>query len=711
MKKTKIIISTLLLAVLLLQLVACDGRIQYELAHFSPSADSESYDTDLLYKNLSQFWGGDSGVIWVSEEESPEYGGYFYQYMSGCAGVYNGSLTTDGIGCDVNGRPTEDPEKLDHYGFITCTRSKDLNDWELCGVVDNGFCLKVMPDEWVLSSVWAPEAIYDAKSGKYFLYFSGKSKINDGSDPDVHYTNDTSSSFSRFYLGIAMSDTPVGPFTLVSSIEYYGESGATNADGEVVNANGDVITGKNPAIDIGYYFKNNENSIYRDQLKDIEYPIFCAIDPSPFFDENGDLYLYFSNHATTNISQNTIKLTTDTNDPDYDGSQFTHEVWGFKMKDMITPDYETLRVVIPSVQSHQNAGQFESYSGYVRVEYKGEMEGNDPIDYPPYEIGSYKRYLSWDDNDPEEEWNVPTNTDDYNNDGNIIEGPQMITTKDSQGRTVYILTYAPLGVGAARYDLKWAYSYNPLKGFIKPKGITMATILGVDVNNNFMTNLGHDAIVKAGDEVWISHWEYPEAFSSWDTGRIHACTKMTWVEGVEGYDFPIPAGNGPTKSCQAKPQVSTGYTSITDEATITVSRGDKDTIQYLNDGLVVTSVKYEDRQFSGKGKTTFTLTFDELKSIRGILVHNSYDYEYAFKKIVNVKFTLSDGSVVGISEIGLDQSFVTEEGTEAGWIEPGLAAVATFDEIEVSKIEFTVEDFYNSSREFRISEIEILGKK
>ena len=29
------------------------------------------------------------------------------------------------------------------------------------------FCLKVMPDEWVYSSVWAPETIYDAKTGKW----------------------------------------------------------------------------------------------------------------------------------------------------------------------------------------------------------------------------------------------------------------------------------------------------------------------------------------------------------------------------------------------------------------------------------------------------------------------------------------------------------------------------------------------------------------
>lgn len=702
------IASIFVLVVVLLSFTGCsDNSVVYQLANFQPSANSEAYDTDLLYKNLSQFWGGDSGVIYVSEKENPEYGGYFYQYMSGCAGVYNGGVGGSSVASDINGNATDDPEKIHHYGHITCTRSKDLNDWELVGAVDNGYCLVVMPDEWVSGCVWAPETIYDAKSGKYYLYFSGQSWINDGTNPDIHYSNDVSGSYSRYYLGIACSDTPVGPFRLVSSLEYYGENGTKNDDGEVVNLNGEVITGKNPAIDMGYYFKNNPNSIYRDQLADLEYPIFCAIDPSPFFDENGDLYLYFTNHPSNNMIQHKVIMSDDPTADDYDGSQYSSEVWGFKMKDMITPEYESLRVCVPGVQATENGGQFDNYNSYVRVEYKG---GDTAVEeWPVYEKGSYKRYLSWNDDDPESEWNVPSNADDYNNDGKVHEGSQMITTKDSQGRTVYLLTYAPLGVGAARYDVMWTYSYNPLKGFTKPKGRDIAYILGVDGNNNFMTNLGHAAIVNVGGELWVSHWEYPEAFSSWDTGRIHACTKLTWVT-IDGYDFPIPAANGPTKSCQALPAIATGYTNISGDAKITV-KGKVDGVEYLNDGLVVTANKFRDRQLFGTGKTTITLTFDGLKSIRGLLIHNSYDFEYAFKNITNVKFTLEDGSVIGIKEIGLDMNFVTEPSdSEAGWIEPGLAAVATFNEIKVSKIEFTVENFYNSSNQFAISEIEVLGK-
>ncbi|MFR6641708.1 MAG: hypothetical protein ACLUSP_10670 [Christensenellales bacterium] len=36
-----------------------------------------SYDTGLLYKNNTQLWGGDSGVIWVSKEQDPCTAGIF----------------------------------------------------------------------------------------------------------------------------------------------------------------------------------------------------------------------------------------------------------------------------------------------------------------------------------------------------------------------------------------------------------------------------------------------------------------------------------------------------------------------------------------------------------------------------------------------------------------------------------------------------------
>lgn len=67
----------------------------FELGHFDGSDTANGYDSALLYQNTSEFLGGDSGVIWVSEEEDPEYGGYFYQYMSEAGSVYNNGVPSD----------------------------------------------------------------------------------------------------------------------------------------------------------------------------------------------------------------------------------------------------------------------------------------------------------------------------------------------------------------------------------------------------------------------------------------------------------------------------------------------------------------------------------------------------------------------------------------------------------------------------------------
>ncbi len=94
--------------------------------------------------------------------------------------------------------------------------------------------------------MYFPEVIYDAVSQKYMMYFSSASKVNDGSVPGAEYSSNATNLFYRFYLGIAISDTPVGPFTLVTAKDYYGE--------EKPNLNGDIITDINPPINIQKHF-------------------------------------------------------------------------------------------------------------------------------------------------------------------------------------------------------------------------------------------------------------------------------------------------------------------------------------------------------------------------------------------------------------------------------------------------------------------------
>ena len=96
MMKIKKSLALILSVGMLFSFASCgDSLSGFELGHFDGSDTSKGYDSDLLYQNTSEFLGGDSGVIWVSEEDDPEYGGYFYQYMSECASVNNGGTPSD----------------------------------------------------------------------------------------------------------------------------------------------------------------------------------------------------------------------------------------------------------------------------------------------------------------------------------------------------------------------------------------------------------------------------------------------------------------------------------------------------------------------------------------------------------------------------------------------------------------------------------------
>ena len=171
----KKLLALFLAAISAVSLVGCGGGESdvltgFELGHFDGSDTSAGWDTDLLYKNTSEFLGGDSGVMWVSEEEDPVYGGYFYQYMSECGHVHNNNVPSNN-----NGDTATNKNDAAYTSHIAVSRSKDLYDWELCGVVDNGLGLKLGLDAFMNKGIWAPETIRDPKTGKYFMYFGGQS--------------------------------------------------------------------------------------------------------------------------------------------------------------------------------------------------------------------------------------------------------------------------------------------------------------------------------------------------------------------------------------------------------------------------------------------------------------------------------------------------------------------------------------------------------
>ncbi len=238
--------------------------------------DFGRYNTDLYGVNgLNDPSGPDPGVFYVSEEEDPEYGGYFYRYHTSAM--------------------TEIPD-TDYYedNFIRqmmfyCDRSVDLYHWEPAGALAGGYALEIDQFDWCSENYWAPEVIRNPADGKYYMYFSAAAK----QDLGIDYMSDATDYTDRLYIGVAVSDTPVGPFDLLGNVDE--ETG--------------ILT---PSINFQVGLGIDHN--------------IGAIDAHPFLDDDGQLYLYFVRHGDSH-------------------NQVGNQASGMKMLSMTEPDYATATVL------------------------------------------------------------------------------------------------------------------------------------------------------------------------------------------------------------------------------------------------------------------------------------------------------------------------------------------------------------------------------
>lgn len=687
MRKRKSLVA--ILAACLMCLTACGGSGEYLLPHFDGMNADGSYDSDVFYRNDLTVFGGDSDVIWVPEERDSKYGGWFYQYTSGNGGVY-----------------TQWFERERTYAF-SVLRSRDLNDWELCGAVDGGFAVELnrkvnsagtpiqAESDYAYANAWAPEVVYDENTGWYVLYSSLIAYQNDCKSEEITYS-DSSSSVDRNYGSICVCENPVGPFRLVDSTRFYaeqplGDKGVKIKDeqklegGVIGNLNGEKITRHNPAIDITKYFE----TVTSGKNAGIDFD-FGMIDLSPFVDDDGTMYLYFAKHWLSE------KHYLDEDEPNFVPKEENRvgkfmSIWGMRMKDAITPDYESLRMI--------------TFPNYLKVEYDEEKNG------PVWLETSYKMTGYHDHSKAE-------NPDNPDWEDHLNEGPQMIAHTGADGVKRYYLTYSQNSFYARDYGIHQAICTSPLGSFTKEGRIKSA--MGVEIQNDYMTGVGHHALTEVNGELYAVYWVHADPFDT-DTsqynGRAYAFDRLSWAYDEQtGCDLMY--GNGPTKSLQFLPDVVTGYTNIAGKATVKATNAaDNNTVKFLSDGKFVSLEYYDGMEYRAKGKTEITLTFAEPKKVRAIAVYNSYRYEYAFGKVDEIEFELAEkpdfmkeGEYNGkafIKDLGFNRDYVNSDDK---FMRPGGASVASFDEITVKSIKITVSQKLDGNGEIRISDIAVLGR-
>lgn len=693
-KKAVIIISVLfivlaipaILAIVLLTRQTSDStdlsgvtRLDYE-----DTLDG-NYDTDLMYQNLLKINNGDPGGLWVSEEDDPVYGGYCYVAVT----TLNNNLNTyeyPVLGFDSAKDDTEDKNNYYKGCGFEIYRSKDLSNWEICGAID-GSGLGIKRTDWIDTWTWAPELIRDDVSGMYFLYFSASVAMG-----NPYVAKSDAYQYDRMYLGVAMSESPMGPYEVVTTDSYYslyakkdskgnpviqngyliGENGekitTVNANRQIENLNGDVITEDMPPINFG-----SETALkYIDGMD--EKNIWPCIDASFFQDSEGRMYMSFVSHQSSykaSVTEDVKKINYDRND-----------IWIVEMKDHITPDYSTLSLI--SVAGFKSV---KAQERYVKDAKTGETYRKVNVDPRTFEYG--EAFI------------------EIGEGNNVNEGPFML---ERNGK--YYLYYAPCGTGNMYYSICQAVADNPFGPYTKLTDYN--PVIGMNQFNDYMVCTGHHSFVYMEDEIFaLFHcfWGETQAY-----GRTIAADRVKFMYNEElGYD--IMYGNGPTLAVQPGNEILTGYSNVAYDAKITTTeQGEESTLEYLTDGIFTAQEYTWDKEFTSNGKSVVKLEWDKPQEVSAIFIYNSAYYYTAFNKINNIIFTLSDGSKVAIEELKCNPANVNENNLS---MRQGGGAVAYFDPIEITAMEFEVSSKYIYEYEdgtegentvVNISEIYVMGK-
>ncbi len=677
-------------------------------------------------------------------------------------------------------------------GFMLC-KSKDMSNWEACGPID-GYAFMGTADCWMgrAKDNWAPELKRDPVTGMYILAFSNGSLNGNASTQYNPYTNQISKYalnpdvnhwyYDNMYLTFSIADNPEGPYTLLTAEKYYQYLASFNVDGTIkteereeivdgktvtkttavyrddifvgedenkqdvggefltyvnnkgmfLNKNGVEVTAYTPQINFSVFHEKIIEAWPHDYIENrANWP---AMDINPFINDRGELFVYFTAHGSSLYQ--------------------AQNVWVVKMKDWLSPEWDTLTHVLAPSYS------IVYYDPEVSedLDWAKDSTGNNNYNYNfrgrSYEINGIRGFY------------LP---DIQKNEGGVNEGCHMI-----QYNGWYYLTYSPFGYGSPKYAVHMSVSDNPYGPFIKIKDLSPA--LGVDEyeGGDMITGAGHHCFLEIEGEIWcyyhcffnpennydangnflsralgidrIKFYEYDElTFGSLIDKQIERDTneqlrgEMTdmvgfeakgqtveeWIiecfstgnhryydkdlKGTDGSNIdrdaivPIMYGNGPTYSLQPLPSLFTGYDNVAeaDDVTITVMEGDTDTAKYANDGLVTYQQWSKDFEVSGNAKTghlKLKISWDKPKTIRNIMLYNSRDYMYAFNSVRSIVFKLDrKPSYYPENKPYNGYAYIKDLTPDSyGWdnsnmiMRKGGSAMATFDEITVSEIIITI---------------------
>ncbi len=195
------------------------------------------------------------------------------------------------------------------YGsHMSTAKSTDLRHWTSLGdgySVDNkvydklmenkkafkytGNMFSAIPTDIGVTSVWAPDVIYNKAQKKYYMYYC------------------TSSTFNASNLCYGVADSPEGPFTWEGALIYSGFTSSTLKDTDVLDyVSEDYVKENYITAGDQYNFQNYPN----------------AIDPTIFYDADGKMWMVYGSWSggifLLEVDENTGKVIHPEADPEHD---------------------------------------------------------------------------------------------------------------------------------------------------------------------------------------------------------------------------------------------------------------------------------------------------------------------------------------------------------------------------------------------------------
>ena len=657
MKRLKLAVLLVLAGCMLAGCAAASETVQID--YYDELGDG--YNPTLFYQNEITDFGADPGVIYIDDETDKENYGYFYLYPT----------------CDSD---------LGTQGIVAY-RSKDLVDWE---PVATAF----FPEEESYGnlSFWAPECIFDAEAdrseyglgegkGVYYLFYSSNDKNNPeelvfATHEDEEKYMSAKEKIEAMTLQEAQNALAKYKNSTDTEIQLIVFTYETNIKSEAVNVEEEA---KNALLDI-------EKTGVECWAVRNDYALGVAVSASPAGP--------FVQYTRENPEEGERKITIDT--PFLSSEDMM--VYGDALNKILETGEIGFTMIDPSPFVDPVTGK--KYLIFVR---RTGRSGLDTHFVCGIEMGD-----SWTD-DPKWETLTRLTSCGYKEVGSdvtadvdinsINEGP-FLYYKDG----TYYLTYSVGSYTNATYSVAQALSDSVLGNYTKLSQEEGGYVLVADGRDD-ISGAGHHCFVECEDELYIvyhAHWDKVNKNGQ----RGFQADRVFFTENDNGQ--MILQCNGPTTVPMPILGTEAEYKNIAEEATITATKCNEDSVQYLNDDKIAT-ISYLNfvKEFESEGKSKITLTFEEYRKVRALMVFNSKDSDYLFNSVKEIAlyYENEDGSTgkAIINDVKFDKENLV---SDTAVVARCASAIAEFDELNVNKIELT----FDEEAEFKISEIYVLGK-